>query len=57
VLGLIGVYRALGGGWEIREGADVVSDDVKAEMARRTNWGHMLEAGQHMPQVSPEGTP
>jgi outer membrane protein TolC len=56
-LGLIGVYRALGGGWEIREGHDVVSDEVKAEMARRTNWGHMLETAQHMPKVSPEEEP
>src|SRR5207249_3557412 len=29
-LGLIAVYRALGGGWEIREGHDVISDEVKA---------------------------
>ncbi len=56
-LGLISVYRALGGGWEIREGQDVVSDEVKAEMARRTNWGRMLETAQHMPKVSPEEEP
>ncbi len=56
-LGLIAVYRALGGGWEIREGQDVVSDEVKAEMARRTNWGRMLETAQHMPKVSPEEEP
>ena len=57
VLGLIAVYRALGGGWEIREGGDVVSDEVKAEMARRTNWGRLLETAQHMPEVSPEEEP
>ena len=56
-LGLIGVYRALGGGWEIREGGDVVSEEVKAEMDRRTNWGNMLETAQHMPKVSPEEEP
>jgi hypothetical protein len=28
VLGLISVYRALGGGWQIREGHDVVSGEV-----------------------------
>jgi outer membrane protein TolC len=56
-LGLVGVYRALGGGWEIREGHDVVSDEVKAEMARRTNWGRMLETAQHMPKRSPEEEP
>jgi NodT family efflux transporter outer membrane factor (OMF) lipoprotein len=39
---LVGVYRALGGGWEIREGQDLVPPEVKAEMERRTNWGHLL---------------
>jgi NodT family efflux transporter outer membrane factor (OMF) lipoprotein len=39
---LVGVYRALGGGWEIREGRDLVPPEVKAEMERRTNWGHLL---------------
>ena len=56
-LGLIAIYRALGGGWEIREGGDVISDEVKAEMARRTNWGRMLETAQHMPKTSPEEEP
>ncbi len=56
-LGLIAVYRALGGGWEIREGHDVVSDEVKAEMARRVNWGKLLETANHMPKVSPEEEP
>ena len=56
-LGLVAVYRALGGGWEIREQNDIVSDEVKAEMARRTNWGHILETANHMPKVSPEEAP
>jgi len=56
-LGLIGVYRALGGGWEIGEGRDVVPDEVKAEMARRTNWGRILETAQHMPKTSPVEEP
>jgi hypothetical protein len=56
-LALISVYRALGGGWEIREGHDVVSEEVKAEMARRTNWGKMLETAQHMPKTGPEQGP
>ena len=49
VLGIISVYRALGGGWQIREGHDIVSDEVKAEMARRTDWGRLLEPGRHLP--------
>ena len=52
-LGLISIYRALGGGWEIRNGGDVISDDVKAQMRQRTNWGQMLKPEQHLPKVSP----
>ncbi len=39
---LVGVYRALGGGWEIREGQDLVPPEIKAEMEKRTNWGQLL---------------
>src|SRR5437867_7701687 len=39
---LVGVYRALGGGWEFREGDDIVPAEIKAEMRKRTNWGHLL---------------
>jgi NodT family efflux transporter outer membrane factor (OMF) lipoprotein len=48
-LAVISVYRALGGGWELRAGHDVVSDEVKAEMARRTDWGRLLEPSRHLP--------
>jgi NodT family efflux transporter outer membrane factor (OMF) lipoprotein len=48
-LGVVAVYRALGGGWQIRAGHDVVSDEVKAEMARRTDWGRLLEPEKHLP--------
>jgi len=39
---LIATYRALGGGWQIREGNDFVPGDVRATMAKRTNWGTLL---------------
>ena len=39
---LVGVYRALGGGWEIREGDDIVPPEIKAQMRQRTNWGSLL---------------
>jgi NodT family efflux transporter outer membrane factor (OMF) lipoprotein len=39
---LVGIYRALGGGWEIREGQDLVPPEIRAEMQRRTNWGRLL---------------
>ncbi len=56
-LGLIAIYRALGGGWEIREGGDVVSDEVKEELRKRTYWGNMLEAKEHLPPKGPEQAP
>ena len=52
-LGLIAVYRALGGGWEIRGSQDVISDAVKAEMKQRTDWGSLLEPTHHLPAASP----
>jgi len=39
---LVGVYRAMGGGWQIRDGQDFVPDSIKEAMARRTNWGRLL---------------
>jgi NodT family efflux transporter outer membrane factor (OMF) lipoprotein len=39
---LVGVYRALGGGWQIREREDFVPAAIKEAMARRTNWGRLL---------------
>jgi NodT family efflux transporter outer membrane factor (OMF) lipoprotein len=48
---LVGVYRALGGGWEIREGWDLVPPDVRKEMAKRTNWGSLLSPASYNPPV------
>jgi outer membrane protein TolC len=41
-LGLITTYRALGGGWQIREGQDFVPAATREEMQERTNWGTLL---------------
>ncbi len=57
ILSLISVYRGLGGGWQIRQSGDVISSEVKAEMARRTNWGSMLELGGHLPGAAPQTSP
>ncbi|MES2203655.1 MAG: efflux transporter outer membrane subunit [Pseudomonadota bacterium] len=51
--GLISLYRALGGGWQIRKGHDVVSDDVKKEMKERTNWGSVLDDNKAPSTVLP----
>ena len=39
---LVALYRALGGGWEIREGQDFIPASIKNEMDSRTNWGGIL---------------
>ena len=39
---LVGVYRAMGGGWQLREGQNLVSAENTAEMAARTHWGNLL---------------
>src|SRR5580704_5105299 len=41
-LGLIATYRAMGGGWQLREGHDFVPTAVREEMAKRTYWGKLL---------------
>jgi len=40
--GLIAAYRAMGGGWQIRQGHDLVPAQTREEMARRTNWSSLL---------------
>jgi len=57
VAGVVNTYRALGGGWQLRNGGDVISEAVKKQMAERTNWGRMLEPQNHLPAVSPEERP
>ena len=37
--GLIAVYRALGGGWEIREGKEFLPAEVIEAMGKRAGWG------------------
>jgi NodT family efflux transporter outer membrane factor (OMF) lipoprotein len=51
---LVGVYRALGGGWEIREGKDLVPPEVKEEMRKRTHWGKLLAPASYHPPASEE---
>jgi NodT family efflux transporter outer membrane factor (OMF) lipoprotein len=46
---LVGVYRALGGGWEVREGNDLIPSEIREEMAKRTNWGKLLAPASYNP--------
>ena len=41
---LIGAYKALGGGWELRLGREFIPKAMIEEMQRRTNWGSILVA-------------
>jgi outer membrane protein TolC len=50
-LGLIATYRAMGGGWQLREGHDFVPADTAREMSDRTNWGTLLTPSLLHPQV------
>lgn len=42
-LQLIAAYKALGGGWQVREDKDYIPLKTKNEMLERTNWGNLLE--------------
>lgn len=54
---LIGVYKALGGGWEIRRDIEVVPEAVVEEMRTRTDWGDLLPAdNQDPPQPAEQET-
>jgi NodT family efflux transporter outer membrane factor (OMF) lipoprotein len=54
---LVAIYRALGGGWEIREGTDIIPPEMKEVMAKRTNWGHLLDQATYMPPAAEEHRP
>lgn len=48
---LVGVYRALGGGWEVREGKELVPREISDEMAKRTDWGSLLAPASYNPPI------
>jgi len=41
---LIALYKALGGGWELRKDQPIIPESTQAEMQKRTNWGRLLPA-------------
>ena len=43
VRSLIGLYKALGGGWEMRAQRGFVDTSTRDEMTERTDWGDLLE--------------
>lgn len=40
---LISAYKALGGGWELRQGREFIPQYTIDEMTNRTNWGDILD--------------
>jgi NodT family efflux transporter outer membrane factor (OMF) lipoprotein len=51
---LSALYKALGGGWQIRMGKDFVPAATRDLMQQRTNWGHLLETKNDPAQDSEE---
>jgi NodT family efflux transporter outer membrane factor (OMF) lipoprotein len=51
---LVGVYRSLGGGWQIREGQDFVPVETREVMEKRTNWGNLLTPASQPPPTLEE---
>jgi len=39
---LIALYKALGGGWELRPGDRRIAQSMERDMRKRTNWGSLL---------------
>jgi len=52
-LSLVATYKALGGGWESRVAKDFVPEEIKDEMKKRTDWGHLLSPAKL--ETPPEG--
>ncbi len=46
---VVAMYKALGGGWELRQGKDILPADIKRDMEQRTDWGELLN--DHRPDT------
>ena len=40
---VVAIYKALGGGWEVRQGKAFVDENTLIVMRERTNWGNLLD--------------
>jgi len=57
VQAVVALYKALGGGWQLREGQQFVDEAIRAQMRERTDWGKLLEPEATDPAITePEGT-
>jgi len=41
---VVAIYKALGGGWEVRQGKAFVDESTLVVMRERTNWGGLLDS-------------
>ena len=61
-LSLVGAYRALGGGWELRNDREFVPAETIERMRERTDWGdvisiHDQSVGEEMFDLATPGRP
>lgn len=54
-LNMVGVYKALGGGWQIREGQPFVPEKTRQQMNERTDWGDLLAETPASPEEQSVG--
>lgn len=40
---VVALYKALGGGWQVRVGDEIIPAETRELMAERTHWGEILE--------------
>ncbi|EFK06092.1 efflux transporter, outer membrane factor lipoprotein, NodT family [delta proteobacterium NaphS2] len=50
-LNLVAMYKALGGGWEVRMGNDLVPAPIREQMKQRTDWGGLLDMQNQKPDM------
>ena len=50
---LVAMYKALGGGWQIRIGRDFVPETTRKKMETRTDWGRLFELQSEKPTNDP----
>lgn len=55
--GLVQIYRALGGGWEISAGKGFVPPATEDQMRKRTNWGDLLPISTGPNAQAPQPAP
>jgi NodT family efflux transporter outer membrane factor (OMF) lipoprotein len=56
-LALVSVYRALGGGWQLREGEQLLPASTRKEMHQRTYWGRMPDSAPELPVTEESAAP